>query len=76
MTRNWGNRVRDPEPLKVAACDRLWTIHDVSAYLAVPVQTLYKWRYQGDGPPTLRVGKHLRFNPDRVRAWAEELEED
>jgi hypothetical protein len=27
--------------------DPLWTIHDVSAYLAVPVGTLYQWRHRG-----------------------------
>lgn len=50
-------------------CDRLWTIDDVSAFLGVPVQTLYQWRHRSDGPPCMRLGKHLRFDPDQVRAW-------
>ncbi len=48
----------------------LWTIRDVSAFLGVPVGTLYQWRHRGDGPPALRLGKHLRFDPDMVRRWA------
>ena len=48
----------------------LWTIRDVSAFLAVPVGTLYQWRHRGDGPPALRLGKHLRFDPEMVRRWA------
>ena len=48
----------------------LWTIRDVSAFLAVPVGTLYQWRHRGDGPPALRLGKHLRFDPESVRRWA------
>lgn len=52
-------------------CPRLWTIQDVSAYLGVPVATLYGWRHRGDGPPAIRLGKHLRWMPDDVRAWVE-----
>ncbi|MFI6235258.1 helix-turn-helix domain-containing protein [Micromonospora sp. NPDC050784] len=51
------------EPLK------LWTVEDVSDYLGVPVQTLYAWRKRRIGPPAGRVGRHLRYDPDVVRAW-------
>ncbi|MFG3705567.1 helix-turn-helix domain-containing protein [Micromonospora sp. NPDC047670] len=50
-----------PEPL--------WEIEDVSAYLRVPVQTLYQWRKRKYGPPAARVGRHLRYDPESVRAW-------
>lgn len=30
---------------QAVVADRLWTVHDVSAFLSVPVGTLYKWRY-------------------------------
>lgn len=53
----------------------LWTIKDVSAYLRVPVQTLYSWRAQGYGPPAQRMGKHLRYRPDSVVAWLEQLDD-
>jgi excisionase family DNA binding protein len=56
-------------PSTPSTCDRLWTIDDVSAYLGVPVQTLYQWRHRSEGPPCIRLGKHLRFDPDQVRAW-------
>lgn len=55
--------VNDPEPL--------WTIHDVSAYLRIPVETLRAWRKRGYGPPTRKMGKHLRYAPAAVRRWAE-----
>ncbi|MGW3793174.1 helix-turn-helix domain-containing protein [Micromonospora arida] len=48
---------------------KLWTVDDVSAYLGVPVQTLYTWRKRRTGPPAARVGRHLRYDPDAVRAW-------
>lgn len=51
----------------------LWTVKDVSAYLRVPVQTLYSWRVQGYGPKARRMGKHLRYRPEDVAAWLDEL---
>lgn len=57
-----------PSPV-VAPPAPLWGVADVSAYLGVPVQTLYAWRKSRVGPPAARVGRHLRYNPDAVRAW-------
>ncbi|MET8305852.1 helix-turn-helix domain-containing protein [Micromonospora sp. NPDC005173] len=48
---------------------KLWTVNDVSTYLGVPVQTLYTWRKRQIGPPAGRVGRHLRYDADAVRAW-------
>jgi excisionase family DNA binding protein len=65
------------QPLSYAASEvvrmeRLWTIHDVAAYLGVPAGTLYQWRHRGMGPPGVRFGKHLRYQPAAVRAWVTE----
>lgn len=54
----------------VAIPDRLWTPDDVAAFLGVPKATVYKWRNQGTGPRTLKVGRHLRYLPAEVLAWA------
>lgn len=54
---------------------RLWTVKDVSAYLCVPVGTLYQWRVRHEGPPALRIGKHLRWIPEQVREWARAQDE-
>jgi excisionase family DNA binding protein len=52
--------------------DRLWTPEEVSAYLGgVPVPTLYQWRHKGIGPKSRRIGRHLRYKPEDVRAWLE-----
>nr|WP_277628063.1 helix-turn-helix domain-containing protein [Arsenicicoccus dermatophilus] len=50
--------------------DTPWTIDDVATFLSVSVPTIYQWRHRGDGPPCMRLGKHLRFDPAAVRAWA------
>jgi predicted DNA-binding transcriptional regulator AlpA len=48
----------------------MWTPEDVSAFLGgVPVATLYQWRHKGKGPKSRRVGRHLRYKPEDVRAW-------
>jgi len=53
----------------------LWTVDDVSEYLRVPVNTLYSWRKRRIGPPATRVGKGLRYDPAKVQAWVESLED-
>lgn len=50
-------------------CDRLWSCKDVADFLGVPVGTLYSWRITQDGPPAFKLGKHLRYDPEAVRAW-------
>lgn len=42
---------------------------EVSAYLGVPTGTLANWRYQGRGPAFIRIGRHVRYRPEDVRAW-------
>ncbi|MFC5177381.1 helix-turn-helix transcriptional regulator [Nocardioides taihuensis] len=69
---------RDREPDRPPAsdddirCERLWSLRDVSAFLGVPIGTLYQWRVRGEGPPAFKLGRQLRFDPDRVRAWLRE----
>ncbi|MEV6801073.1 helix-turn-helix domain-containing protein [Micromonospora rifamycinica] len=49
--------------------ERLWSVTDVSAFLGIPVGTLYQWRHRRIGPRASRVGRHLRYDPADVRAW-------
>ncbi|MGW4987429.1 helix-turn-helix transcriptional regulator [Streptomyces mirabilis] len=48
---------------------------DVAALLGVPIETVYQWRRKRTGPRGFRVGRHLRYDPDDVRAWVESLME-
>ena len=52
-----------------AVQDRLWTAEETAAYLQIPKATLYQWRYLGIGPKAGRVGRHLRYDPEDVKAW-------
>jgi excisionase family DNA binding protein len=47
----------------------LATPTEVADYLRVPLRTLYRWRYAGDGPPAFRIGRHLRFRWTDVEEW-------
>jgi len=49
--------------------DRLWTPEETAAYLEISKATLYQWRYLGIGPKAGRVGRHLRYDPEDVKAW-------
>lgn len=47
----------------------LLTTDDLASYLAVPRQTLAYWRCRGDGPPFLKVGRHVRYRHADIEAW-------
>jgi len=47
----------------------LWSAQDLADYLDVPIGTVYYQRSRSDGPPAIRVGKHLRYRPSDVKAW-------
>jgi excisionase family DNA binding protein len=53
----------------------LLTIEELSAYLRVPVTTLYRWRTRGYGPVGRRMGKHVRYREEDVRAWVDGLDD-
>jgi predicted DNA-binding transcriptional regulator AlpA len=56
--------------------DQYLTPEDLVIMLRLPgVDTVYQWRRKGTGPRGFRVGRHLRFDPDDVRAWVESLME-
>ncbi len=54
----------------------LISAQELAEYLAVPVATIYAWRYRRQGPPGLRVGKHLRYRSIDVNEWIESQLED
>ncbi|MBT2387243.1 helix-turn-helix domain-containing protein [Streptomyces sp. ISL-11] len=60
----------DPrDTLRSGLPDRYLTPEDLAALLSVPLETVYAWRRKRTGPPGFRVGKHVRYDPARVRDW-------
>ena len=48
---------------------RLLTIRDLSARLAVSVDTAHKLRARGVLPPAVKIGGSVRWEPEVVDAW-------
>ena len=53
--------------------DRLWTTRELADYLMKPLGTLYGWRYRGEGPPAIKVGRELRYRESDVQDWLDGL---
>lgn len=49
--------------------EQLVTVEKLAQWLGVPVATIYTWRYQGDGPPSYKVGRHVRARAAEVEDW-------
>ena len=56
--------------------DRLLTPDEVAEILGVPKTTLYRWRYHGEGPESMRIGRHLRYRAGAVEAFISQREND
>lgn len=55
--------------------ERYLTPGEVAEILGVPVETIYQWRYKRTGPPGFRAGRHLRFDPRKLRRWIDDQTE-
>ncbi|WP_330249173.1 helix-turn-helix domain-containing protein (plasmid) [Streptomyces sp. NBC_00562] len=63
--------------LRAGLPDRYLTPEDLAVMFRLPsVETVYAWRKKRIGPPGIRVGKHLRYDPQAVRTWVERLAAD
>jgi excisionase family DNA binding protein len=47
------------------------TVEDLANREGVPLQTIYRWNREGDGPPRMRIGRHVRYRLSDVVAWEE-----
>jgi excisionase family DNA binding protein len=54
---------------KRAVRQPLLSVREVAELLQVPVRTIYDWRYRGLGPPAIRIGRHVRYEPNEVDRW-------
>lgn len=54
---------------RIEESDRLLSPQELAAYLGVPLATVYGWRYRGNGPPGIRIGRHLRYRWSDLQTW-------
>ncbi|MGH2719700.1 MAG: helix-turn-helix transcriptional regulator [Actinomycetota bacterium] len=64
-------RGKKPDGQKPAPLERLLSVDELAELLGVPVNTVYRWRYRGEGPQAIPVGRYLRFDPADVSRWLE-----
>ena len=51
---------------------RLMTLKEVATFLGIPGPTLYAWRRRGEGPTSMKVGRHLPYRREDVDRWLAE----
>lgn len=49
------------------------TPQELADLIRVPLATVYGWRHKGEGPPCMKVGRHLRYRLRDVEAWLDGL---
>lgn len=49
--------------------ERMISPTDLAQLLQIPVQTIYRWRYRGEGPRAYRIGRHVRYRMSDIEAW-------
>jgi hypothetical protein len=49
--------------------DKYLTEGDAAAFLHVSQRTLQGWRWRGGGPPFLKLGRAVRYEPHQLREW-------
>jgi predicted DNA-binding transcriptional regulator AlpA len=59
-------------PANVQPDEPLHDIEWLSAYLDIPLKTLYNWRFRGVGPPAFKIGNSLRWRKSEVDQWLTE----
>ena len=52
------------------------SVKDLAEYLGIPVQSVYKQRSTGTGPPGYRVGHYVRFKRSEVDDWLQSKRDD
>lgn len=50
---------------------KLLTVNEVALILQIPKATLYKWRSEGQGPPSCKIGKHVRYPARGLTGWVD-----
>ena len=47
----------------------LLSLEDLAEIIGIPVTTLRYWRFQGTGPKSFKLGKHIKYDRAEVERW-------
>lgn len=53
--------------------EKLMTNEELAELLDMPLGTVRRWPSEGTGPKSIRIGRRVRWRPEDVRAWLDEL---
>jgi predicted DNA-binding transcriptional regulator AlpA len=53
----------------------LMTEKELAAFLGLSLSSVKRLRASGDGPPFVRIGRAIRYDPEAVREWLRQREE-
>jgi excisionase family DNA binding protein len=65
-----------PERRRNDHAECLLSVAEAADFLQVPAATLYTWRYRGQGPPGIRVGKYVRYRRQDIEGWLEQRRDE
>jgi predicted DNA-binding transcriptional regulator AlpA len=51
--------------------EHLLNEHEAAALLHLAVPTLRRWRWSGQGPRFVKIGRAVRYDPSELRAYIE-----
>lgn len=51
----------------------LLTEREASRFLGLSVRTLQKWRLRGNGPPFVKLGSAVRYEPQRLQEYLDQM---
>jgi excisionase family DNA binding protein len=49
-----------------------YTNETLAEYLGRPVDTIRRWRYVGEGPPGVRIGRRVMYAKTDVEKWLQD----
>ena len=52
--------------------EQLLSPQELSEFLHVPLATVYGWRHKSEGPPGIKVGRHVRYRRNVVEKWLDD----
>ena len=61
-----------PQTLEDHENDELLFIEEAAAFLRASVATMRDWRHKGIGPPSFKVGRHVRYWKTDLILWLAE----
>lgn len=48
---------------------QLWSHERTAAFFGVSPWTLHKWNSNKTGPPSYKIGRYRKYDPQAVAAW-------